>query len=197
MMPFFDLLKQRSVLWILFIVNVLGTIYGYIWYGYQLQATPWYFLPFVPDSPTASLFFVIVLIGFLLGRNFPFFEALASITLVKYGIWAVGMNIGGIIVSDTITIENIMLISSHLGMAVQAILYSPFFRMKKSHFIFAVIWTFHNDVIDYVYGMYPRYPLLHDYIVHIGYATFWLSIGTCFLIYILTIRKNRFRLELQ
>lgn len=190
-------LKQRSILWILLVVNLLGTIYGYIWYGYQLADTPWYFLPFVPDSPTASLFFVFVLIGFLLGRNFSLLEALAAITLFKYGIWAVGMNFGGILVSNTITIENWMLIFSHLGMAIQAILYSPYFRIKKSHFLFAVIWTFHNDVIDYVYDMYPRYPLLHDYIVHIGYATFWLSLVTCFLIYFLTIRENRVTLELR
>ncbi len=193
----FQLLKQRSILWLLFIINLLGTIYGYIWYKPQLQSTPWYFLPFVPDSPTASLFFVFVLAGFLFGRNFSIFEALAAITLFKYGIWAVGMNFGGIIVSNAITIENWMLILSHLGMAIQAILYSPYFRIKKSHFVFAGIWTFHNDAIDYVYGMYPRYPLLHDYIVHIGYATFWLSVFTVLLFYFLAIRKKRFTLDLH
>lgn len=187
----FYILKQRFTLWTLLIINILGTIYGYIWYQYQLSETPWYFLPFVPDSPTASLFFVIVLIGFLMRKNFPLFEALAAITLIKYGIWAVGMNFGGILVSDTITIENWMLITSHLGMAVQAILYAPFYKMKKSHFFFAVIWTFHNDVIDYVYDMYPRYSLLHDYIVHIGYATFWLTFFSCLLVYFLAIRKAR------
>lgn len=191
------LLKHRSILWFLLIINLLGTIYGYIWYGSQLANTPWYFIPFVPDSPTASLFFVIVLIGFLLGRNYSLFEALATITLFKYGIWAVGMNFGGILVSNILTIENWMLILSHLGMAIQAILYSPYFRIKKSHFLFAVIWTFHNDVIDYVYDMYPRYPLLHDYIAHIGYATFWLSLLTCFLMYFLAIHKNRVTLELR
>ncbi|MFA8438018.1 DUF1405 domain-containing protein [Pueribacillus sp. YX66] len=190
-------LKQRSVLWILLIINLLGTIYGYIWYGYQLANTPWYFIPFVPDSPTASLFFVFVLIGFLLGRNFSLLEALAAITLFKYGIWAVGMNIGGILISNTITIENWMLILSHLGMAIQAILYAPFFRIKTIHFLFAVIWTFHNDVIDYIYNMYPRYPLLHEYIMHIGYATFWLSLLTCFLIYSVAIRENRLTLDLR
>lgn len=187
----FYILKQRFILWTLLVINILGTLYGYIWYQYQLSETPWYFLLFVPDSPTASLFFVIVLIGFLLRKNFSFFEALAAITLIKYGIWAVGMNFGGILVSNTITIENWMLITSHLGMAVQAILYAPFYKIKKSHFLFAVIWTFHNDVIDYVYGMYPRYPLLHDYIIHIGYATFWLTFFSCMLVYFLAIRKSR------
>ena len=91
----FPILAHRSVLWMLLIVNVIGTIYGYIWYRYQLAETPAIFLPFVPDSPTASLFFVLVLTAFLLRRHFPLLEALAITTLVKYGIWAVVMSQDG------------------------------------------------------------------------------------------------------
>ncbi len=61
-LPFFN---YKSILVCLLIINILGTIYGYYWYRYQLEQTPFYFLPFVPDSPTASLFFVFVLLGFL------------------------------------------------------------------------------------------------------------------------------------
>lgn len=57
---FNKLFKNRGIIWLLFIVNFLGTIYGYIWYGNQLEFTaanyPHWLLPFVPDSPTASLF---------------------------------------------------------------------------------------------------------------------------------------------
>jgi uncharacterized membrane protein YpjA len=51
-----QLLGQRWILWFLLCVNLFGTIYGYLWYGYQLKETPFQFLLFVPDSPTASLF---------------------------------------------------------------------------------------------------------------------------------------------
>ena len=34
-------LYQRSWLMMLLICNVLGMIYGYIWYGEQLSHTPW------------------------------------------------------------------------------------------------------------------------------------------------------------
>ncbi len=87
------LLTHRSFLTLLLIVNVAGTIYGYIWYRGQLEITEPHFLIFVPDSPTASLFFSIAIIGWLLGKNFKLFEALALITLIKYGIWAVVMNL--------------------------------------------------------------------------------------------------------
>ncbi|HHA0794825.1 TPA: DUF1405 domain-containing protein, partial [Staphylococcus aureus] len=46
-------LYQRSWLMMLLICNILGMIYGYIWYGEQLSHTPWHFKIFVPDSPTA------------------------------------------------------------------------------------------------------------------------------------------------
>lgn len=197
MMWFFQLLKQRSVLWTLLIINSIGTIYGYDWYRYQLADTPIHFLPFVPDSPTASLFFTFVLIGFIIGKNFGLFEALAAITLFKYGIWAVGMNIGGIAVTGQISIENMMLIFSHLGMAIQGILYAPFYRIKRVHYLLATIWTFHNDVIDYLFAMFPRYPPLYEYMSMIGYFTFWLSFVTCYLVYKLAVQRNRFTLDLK
>ena len=83
---------HRQVLVLLLIVNVFGTAYGYNWYGYQLAETPAIFLPFVPDSPTAYFFF-LVLVAFILKKNCGFMEALAIMTLFKYGIWAVVMNI--------------------------------------------------------------------------------------------------------
>ena len=87
------LLATRYMLVLVLIVNFLGTVYGYYWYIPQLVETPAIFLAFVPDSPTASFFFLFVLLAFLMKRNAPYFEALALVTLIKYGLWAVGMNI--------------------------------------------------------------------------------------------------------
>ena len=55
------LLFHKTFMWILLAVNILGTIYGYIWYMWQLEITDPMFIIFVPDSPTASLFFSIAL----------------------------------------------------------------------------------------------------------------------------------------
>ncbi|MCL6586919.1 MAG: DUF1405 domain-containing protein [Anoxybacillus sp.] len=184
------LLRQRSVLWLLLIINVLGTVYGYIWYGQQLSETPIKFLLFVPDSPTASLFFVFVLFAFLLGKNWPLLEALAIVTLFKYGVWAVVMNILVLVVTGTIGWQGWMLIISHGAMAVEGLLYTPFYRMKGWHLAVAAIWTLHNDVIDYVFGMMPRYQMLNDYMPQIGYFTFWLSIASIAIAYGLCIRRN-------
>lgn len=193
----FYTLGQRWVLWTLLLINIAGTIYGYYWYKWQLVDTPPIFLIFVPDSPTASLFFVIVLLAFLLRKNWGLIEALAIVTLFKYGIWAVVMNLLVYFVDGTLDAVALMLIGSHFAMAVQGLLYAPFYKIKKWHLAAAALWTFHNDVIDYVFKMLPRYSMLNDYIPQIGYFTFWLSVASVAIAYGLGVRERRFKLDLQ
>jgi uncharacterized membrane protein YpjA len=193
----YPLLANRSFLLMLLIINIAGTIYGYVWYGWQLKETPAIFLIFVPDSPTASLFFVFVIAAFLLKKNWPLTEALAIVTLFKYGIWAVVMNLLVFFAQGELDWIGVMLIFSHFAMAVQAILYSPFYRFKWWHLIVTAIWTLHNDVIDYVFFMLPRYHMLNEVTPQIGYFTFWLSILSIIIGYYFVLRPTRFKLELK
>ena len=184
------ILKQKTFLALLLFINIFGTAYGYWWYKGQLAVTPDHFLIFVPDSPTASLFFCIFLAFFIFGKHVPYIEALAIVTLFKYGVWAVIMNLLTLIVSGYLSPAGYMLIASHGAMAIQGLLYAPFYRIKIRHIAVAAIWTLHNDVIDYVFGMMPKYGSLNQYIDQIGYFTFWLSIISLFIAYFLTVRKN-------
>lgn len=182
------LLYDRSFLWLLFIINLVGTIYGYYWYKGQLSVTdPIYYL-FVPDSPTASLFFTIALLGWLLNKNWRLIEALALITLVKYGLWAVVMNLLTLAEVGEIGWAGWMLVGSHFAMALQAVLYIPKYDFSYVHVIIAAIWTLHNDVIDYVFEQMPTYSVLLDYMNEIGYFTFWLSI-VCILLALYCARR--------
>ncbi|WP_280768206.1 DUF1405 domain-containing protein [Salipaludibacillus daqingensis] len=181
-----SIIGQRWFILLLLIVNIFGTIYGFIWYESQIAVTPPHFLIFVPDSPTASLFFCIVLAAFLFGKNFPIVEALAAVTLLKYGVWAVVMILAAAVAGSPIGILNYMLIASHLGMAIQGLLYIPYYRIKPWHLILVAIWTLHNDVIDYIYGMHPGVASsIQPYIQEIAYFTFWLSIFSLFTVYVL------------
>ncbi|GAE25059.1 transmembrane protein [Halalkalibacter wakoensis JCM 9140] len=56
-----SLFGQRWVIVLLLLINVPGTIAGYLWYQSQLELTPSHFLLFVPDSPTASFVFCVCL----------------------------------------------------------------------------------------------------------------------------------------
>lgn len=184
------LLTHKSFLWLLFIVNFFGSVYGFYWYKWQMVITEPKFWLFVPDSPTASLFFTLAILGWLLNRHFKFIEALALITLVKYGLWAVVMNILTLIETGSIGAVGWMLVISHFAMAVQAVLYIPLYKFGFIHIVVAAIWTLHNDVIDYVFGQMPIYGSLMVYMDRIGYFTFWLSIG-CIAIAYFAWKKRR------
>ncbi|MYL48481.1 DUF1405 domain-containing protein [Halobacillus litoralis] len=184
------LLTNRSFLIMLFFINLFGTIYGYIWYEPQLSVTEPIFLLFVPDSPTASLFFTIFLGFYIFGRNIPYIEALAIITLLKYGVWAVVMNGLTLLEYGSLPWTGFMLVFSHGAMAVQGVLYAPFYKIEMRHIVVAAIWTLHNDVIDYVFGQMPVYPAIVEYMDEIGYFTFWLSIGCILFAYVLTVRRK-------
>ena len=185
------ILYNKSFMWILFFVNLLGSIYGYIWYESQLSTTEPKFLLFVPDSPTASLFFTLALFAWLLKMNWKLIEALALITLVKYGLWAVVMNVWTYFETGSIGWMGWMLVASHFAMALQAILYIPFYRFTWVHILIAAIWTLHNDVIDYVFDQMPTYRSLNEYANTIGYFTFWLSIGCISLAMIVYQKRSK------
>ncbi|HHG6117621.1 TPA: DUF1405 domain-containing protein [Staphylococcus aureus] len=169
-------LYQRSWLMMLLICNILGMIYGYIWYGEQLSHTPWHFKIFVPDSPTAILFLVISISLILIRKQNSIIDALAFVTLFKYGIWAVIMNILFIIEQGDITVNGLVLMFSHSIMAVQAIYFYPRFKRSMIGISVAMTWVFLNDYIDYFHLQFPYYDFITTHVWQIGVLSFCLSV---------------------
>ncbi|WP_246361999.1 DUF1405 domain-containing protein [Paenibacillus alba] len=169
-----DFLLSKKMLWLFFITNLLGTIYGYEWYWLQMTETiaekPLWYVYFVPDSPTASLFFTLT-IGYLLidyrSTKKPsklyqairgFIEAFALITSFKYGIWAVTMIWAGAWQGVPVGWDGWMLTASHLAMALEALLFVRWYRYKLTAIVLVAAWTFWNDFMDYERGVFPRLP---------------------------------------
>ncbi|MCG5130759.1 DUF1405 domain-containing protein [Staphylococcus aureus] len=169
-------LYQRSWLMMLLICNILGMIYGYIWYGEQLSHTPWQFKIFVPDSPTAILLLVISISLILIQKQNSIIDALAFVTLFKYGIWAVIMNILFIIEQGDITVNGLVLMFSHSIMAVQAIYFYPRFKRSMIGISVAMTWVFLNDYIDYFHLQFPYYDFITTHVWQIGVLSCCLSV---------------------
>jgi uncharacterized membrane protein YpjA len=190
---FIDLLGHRSTIWLLFVVNFLGTIYGYIWYKNQLAETVWWLWPFVPDSPTASLFFTIVLFAFILRKHWPLIEAFAAVTLFKYGIWASVMIIWTGALGGELYWQHYMLLFSHLGMALQALLYSPYLSFRFKHLFIVSIWTLTNDVLDYSIAIFPWLDQrLYPYLSTVYVFTLGLSLVSILIFFFSVVYKNQF-----
>ncbi|MCM3171479.1 DUF1405 domain-containing protein [Paenibacillus sp. MER 99-2] len=164
-----EFLTNRYFLWLLFWCNALGTVYGYIWYGDQLVDTlekqPLWQIVFVPDSPTASLFFTLSLLWILynpkslwVNRIGHVIQALAVVTSVKYGVWAISIIFAGWSQGNVAAWQDWMLIASHGAMAIEALLYVRFFGFRWVALLIAALWTLLNDTMDYTYDIYPWLP---------------------------------------
>jgi len=178
---------------LLMIFYVIGTVYGYYWYKEQLietqQTHPAWHLPFVPDSPTASLFFTFAALWLWLSplgtkdRGLRSvrgaIEALAVVTSIKYGVWATVVIFASAAYGSPIVWQDWMLIASHLSMAVCAVLYGRFFVFGLGAVGFAAAWTFLNDIVDYSFGVYPSLPQsLDDRLLGVAIFTFALTVAS-------------------
>lgn len=192
----------------------LGTLYGYYWYGEQLLYTirekPLWLLPFVPDSPTASLFFTFSVLYLeydrrygrlpqVLERRQPagfvrgIVEAFTLVTMVKYGIWAVVIIYWAYSLGEPYVWEHGMLTASHLAMAFAACVYARYYRFGPVHLLCVAAWSFANDVVDYRLTVFPwlsRY--LHPYLSQVETFTFLMSVFSVALAgaYLLSYRRN-------
>jgi uncharacterized membrane protein YpjA len=189
---FWESLGKRWFLWTLLIINFLGTIYGFIWYGNQLADTPAYLRIFVPDSPTGSGLFTLVLLTYLVGRQIPVLEALAGITNFKYGVWAVAVIIAGWLLGREVYWQDVMLLVSHTGMAVESLLYARFYKLSWLPVGIAALWTLNNDFLDYVMDIHPWLPsVLDPFEGYVGLLTVLLSLISIAVIWFANNKWNR------
>lgn len=179
-----------AVLWLMMLIYLPGTVYGYYWYKDQLNWTwnhhPHWQIVFVPDSPTASLWFALAVLwlwllpfrpsgGPLLGLR-GIIEALGVVTSVKYGIWATAIIIAGNAQGTPLDWASWMLMVGHTAMAACALLYARFFRFGVFALTAAAAWTFLNDAVDYSYEVFPYLPdTLYDNLREVSIFTISLT----------------------
>ena len=141
-------LYQKWLISFILVCNIFGTIYGYHWYSSQLANTPNYFKLFVPDSPTATLFLCLSLLLILFNKRNALIDALAFITLFKYGSWAVIMNILMFIKMNDVSINGLMLLITHAIMMLEAIY--PYYNFIAKHLIEVGVLAYSLTIISYI-----------------------------------------------
>ena len=86
---FFHRFKDESITrYLLLLSSLIGTGFGFYYYEWQLQITPMYYWPLVPDSPFFTLMYVLVLAAYSIGRRSNLFDTFTFIGLNKVGIWS-------------------------------------------------------------------------------------------------------------
>ncbi|EKP95059.1 DUF1405 domain-containing protein [Thermaerobacter subterraneus] len=156
--PLLRLPLNRKATWLLVGVNAVGSVWGFWWYHDQLAATPAWKWPVVPDSPTASTLFTVALLLQLAGRRLPALEAWAYAVMIKYGLWTVVVLGAYALRSGSLGAEAALLIASHAGMAVEAVIYQRVYPGSLRGLAAVVAWSLFNDGVDYLAGLHPTLP---------------------------------------
>jgi uncharacterized membrane protein YpjA len=134
-----------------------------------------------------------VLLAFLLRKSWPIVEAFATVTLFKYGIWASVMIVWTGILGGELYWQHYMLLFSHLGMAIQAILYSPYFSFTMKHLSIVALWTVMNDLLDYMLGIFPWLDhRLHAHLSTVYSFTLSLSVVSLLIFYFLVVQRKSY-----
>lgn len=141
-------------------INLVGTAFGFWYYGLRPFSTPrlagqfayeplvmW---PFVPDSPTATLFIGLSLGLWWLGRPNEWLNVLAFFGCIKLGLWT---PFALLAFADGFgSLHPAMyhfLFWSHLGMVLEAFLIHRYSAFPPAAIALAVAWYGFNDLVDY------------------------------------------------
>ncbi|MFB6130082.1 MAG: DUF1405 domain-containing protein [Salinigranum sp.] len=132
------------------IVNLVGTAFGFWFYGFQFSVEPVVMWPFVPDSPVATLFIALALLSWRFGRTNDYLCALAFFGCIKLGLWTPYVLL--VFKSGFSYLSWPMynfLFWSHLSMAVEAFLLYRISDFPVRAVAVAAAWYGANDVVDY------------------------------------------------
>lgn len=155
LLSFFRNPFQPLYMWALVVINFFGSLYGYYWYAGQLADTPWYYWPFTPDSPLSTTLFTVSLLFFLAHKRPQLLSLLACTGVIKYGLWAVVINLHYWQLKGGISPVSFMLAVSHLGMAIEGYIFIRHLKISWVYLLFLGGWLALNDWLDYGVGIYP------------------------------------------
>lgn len=176
---------------VILIINIGGSIYGYYWYRSQLLSTPLRYWIFVPDSPLSTTLFALALFFFLLRRKeLPLLSYLAVITVIKYGLWAVFVNTHYWLISGQLQGIEIMLWLSHLGMAMEGMIYLRFFSPDFGEWGIVSFWMILNDYVDYAWELHP-YLYMEEQLPTVEMFTYCLTAVLIFVTFLRIWRARR------
>jgi len=158
--------RTRSFLfWLIFILNVLGALYGFIFfYWQQLLTTPLHLLIFTPDCPLFALFFAISMLLVRYGVKNEFAQLFNFLTFagaLKYGFWTVFVLMAYpefYYATSLQAVLSTLLLLGHVGLFFEAFLLPSLVRVKAWHLVPVLGFMLLNEYSDYVLLTHPLVP---------------------------------------
>lgn len=138
------------LVWLLIVINLAGTAFGFYYYMPQFHRTPVEMWIFVPDSPMATLFMAGALTAWKLGYPQEWLTALAFFGNIILGLWTAYVHF--VFWPEFGYLAPAMrhfLIWSHLAMAVQAFLLHRISDFPPWAVGVALGWYVVDTTVDY------------------------------------------------
>lgn len=139
-----------NLVWPIVAINLLGTAFGFYYYGFQFSRTPVEMWLFVPDSPVATLFIALALATWKLGHPREWLIALAFFGNIILGGWTVWAHLA--FWADFSYLHPAMrqfLIWSHAGMVLQAFVLHRIGEFSPGAVAVATAWYALDTTVDY------------------------------------------------
>ncbi|ADE02561.1 DUF1405 domain-containing protein [Haloferax volcanii] len=179
-----------NIAWLVVVINLVGTAFGFWYYGYQFGIEPTAMWPLVPDSPVATLFIALSLALWKLGRSNEYVNALAFFGCLKLGLWTPYVLLA--FKGDFSYLHWAMynfLFWSHLAMVVEAFLIQRYAEFPTPAVLVAVGWYALNDLLDYFvpivgtphHTLIPAEPVVDGVVQHVSPAHEYAAAGAVLL----------------
>lgn len=135
--------------WPIALINLVGTLFGFWYYRFQLEAAPVTAWPLIPDSPVATLLIAASLIAWRLDWKAEWLHTLAFFGCIKLGLWTpyVQLFLNG--PAGLAPWLYVFLVVSHLAMVVEAFVIHRYAAFPVGAVLVATVWYGFNDVVDY------------------------------------------------
>lgn len=186
--------EYRPLLKLIVVINLLGTVFGFIYYRYMFGTTPWYLWPVVSDSPGSTLLFSIALGLVVLGRKKDWLSFLACASVIKYGLWTIFVILyfPEHFLAPAVKNFYYLMIFLHFGTVIQPVVLLRTIKRNKKYLLIALLWFFTNDYFDYVVGTGPL--ATHGLPLGVvGWVTAALTLISVFVVY--GLKKNKYSLN--
>jgi len=189
-------MKNQRLLFIVFVINIIGTIFGFIYYSYLFEIVPKKYWMFVPDSPLSTMLFASAILLILLDKKNDLLSFIGSASVIKYGLWTmfvIAYFPDHFLASAQREFYYLMFFL-HLGMVIQPVFILHTIEHKRYHLVFALLWFFTNDYLDYIKGINPltTHGLPLDVV---GKVTAALTLLSSLTVYGFKLKKNKYLLD--
>lgn len=137
--------------WLIVVINLVGTAFGFWYYRFQFAGTPLVMWPWVPDSPLATLFMAASLALWKLDRSSEIVNALAFFGNIKLGGWTAFVLVvfNDAFLAGTALPMYAFLLTSHLAMVVQAFVIHRYSRFSIPAIGVTLAWYTFDLAVDY------------------------------------------------